>query len=187
MEAATNIAPGVLILQKELAKRCARNSSYSLRSFALALGISHTYLSYILSGKRPLSRKLATKVAERLGVPFRERQLLLAGTSHSVAHKPLSEKDTWDIDLETFSLLSQWQHFAILNILKLPRYRFEARWIAKRLGISIMDAKFSMDRLKRLNLVKQVNGTWKRTALPIRFDNEKSVSVTRQFHSGIFS
>src|SRR4051794_752039 len=57
-----------VLLQQELARRCAKNSNYSLRAFGQSLGISHTVLSLVLSGKRPLSKKATSTVATALGL-----------------------------------------------------------------------------------------------------------------------
>src|SRR4051794_29725601 len=65
------------LLQNELTRRCAKNPRYSLRAFAKALGMSHTVLSLVLSGKRPLSRKAALQVASALELAPAERQRLL--------------------------------------------------------------------------------------------------------------
>src|SRR4051812_39967317 len=68
-----------LALQRELARRCTTNAGYSLRAFARALGMSHAGLSLVLSGKRPLSRKAAVRIAPLLDLSTDER---LAFVSH---------------------------------------------------------------------------------------------------------
>ena len=54
------------VLKTELAKRKALSPKYSLRDFAKDIGISPSLLSYVLSGKKGLSRKSAQKVATAL-------------------------------------------------------------------------------------------------------------------------
>ena len=61
------------ILATELTRRQSRNPSYSLRSFAKALGISATALSEALNGKRCLRRDSAQKIADRLAIPPEDR------------------------------------------------------------------------------------------------------------------
>src|SRR5262245_40700147 len=66
-----------LLLQQELARRCAKNPGYSLRAFSRALGLSPTVLSLVLSGKRPLSKKAVAKVVEVLGLGPEEKAELI--------------------------------------------------------------------------------------------------------------
>jgi hypothetical protein len=44
------------VLRAELTRRCARNSSYSLRAFARSLDVDHATLSQLLRGRRGLTR-----------------------------------------------------------------------------------------------------------------------------------
>lgn len=55
----------------------AGNPRYSLRAFARRLEISAGSLSAILSGKRVISKKLAEKIADRLGLDDQSRSELL--------------------------------------------------------------------------------------------------------------
>lgn len=54
-----------------------KNSRYSLRAFARSLGVSSGQLSEILSGKRPLSHKLARRISIALALTEEESQKLL--------------------------------------------------------------------------------------------------------------
>src|SRR5205085_2773960 len=53
-------------LKAELAGRIMQNPAYSLRAFALKLGIGKSFLSEILAGKKRLSPAMASKLALRL-------------------------------------------------------------------------------------------------------------------------
>ena len=55
-----------LLLQRELERRCQSNPKYSLRAFAKALKMSPAALSYMLTGKRPVSKKTVKKIVDRL-------------------------------------------------------------------------------------------------------------------------
>lgn len=54
-----------------------KNPRYSLRAFARSLGVSSGQLSEILSGKRPLSHKLARRIAIALALTEEESQKLI--------------------------------------------------------------------------------------------------------------
>ncbi|MGZ3653762.1 MAG: TIGR02147 family protein [Bdellovibrionota bacterium] len=168
------------ILRSEFSVRSHRNPRYSLRAFAKSLGVSHTLLSLAMSGRRPLSRKSALRIAERLELPPERAATLLSSEGRKpVPHRLAAEFAL--IDLETFNLISDWIHYAILSLIETKGARFEAKWIARRLGLNEMQAKVAMDRLVSLDLVQEVKGKWRRTHKPIKIENQKSTPNTRNF------
>lgn len=178
----TEITNPRLLLQAELTRRIQHNPRYSLRRFAQALGMSHTVLSLVLSGKRPLSKKAAGKVSDFFGLNPTQRERLV---SHRKS-PPLEPASV--LSLDTFAVVSDWYHFAILSLLEIPKSRFTPRWIASRLGISEIEAKGAVERLLRLGLVeKNPEGEWRQAGKPIRFDNRQSTAATRKFHSQILA
>ncbi|MBI1860262.1 MAG: helix-turn-helix domain-containing protein [Deltaproteobacteria bacterium] len=73
-----SIGPGpCLILKHELERRKRKNPAYSLRGFARALGLSHTLVSHLISGKRAVSKKTAEKIA-RL-IPLTQKEMANLG------------------------------------------------------------------------------------------------------------
>lgn len=58
----------VEILRSELQRRQKKNSSYSLRGFALYLGIDASALCRILAGKQELSVRASEKIIPKLGL-----------------------------------------------------------------------------------------------------------------------
>jgi uncharacterized protein (TIGR02147 family) len=165
------------LLRKTLAERCTKNPQYSVRAFARATGISHTVLSLVLSGKRPLSKKAALKLADHLELDPKQRQSLLA------AKKKVQADDYQTLSLDTFEVIADWYHYAILSLLELPNAVFEAKWIAQQLGISPFNAKAAMGRLQRLNLVEPgEDGRWQQSGKSLKLDNTISTVATRKFH-----
>lgn len=182
-----------LLLQAELTRRIQRNPRYSLRRFAQAIGISHTVLSLVMSGKRPLSKKAALKVSDFLGMGPHERELLIAnrakgkdGVARGVVLK--TDGPSRQMSLDTFAVISDWYHFAILSLLEIPRAKLEARWISARLGISEIEARAAIERLQRLELVaKDEKGRWRQSGAPIRFENRDSTAATRNYHTQLLA
>jgi plasmid maintenance system antidote protein VapI len=165
------------LLRKELSARCAKNPQYSIRAFAKSSGISHTVLSLVLSGKRKLSKKATQVLADYLNLSAEERMNLLQPQKIGSAHQ------FQDLSLDTFEVISDWYHYAILSLLELPGAMFEAKWIAKQLGIKVLNAKLAMDRLKKLNLVcEDENGNWRQSGNPIKIENTISTAATKKFH-----
>ncbi|OQW50448.1 MAG: hypothetical protein A4S09_01245 [Proteobacteria bacterium SG_bin7] len=158
-----------ILLQNELAKRCQRNPRYSLRAFAKSLDTSHTVLSLVLSGKRSISKKLREKIREELGLTHPE------------------ETPVQQITIDAFAIISDWYHYAILSLLEIPESTINPVWISKKLGITALEAKLAVERLKRLELIEYKNDRWHQTGVPIRFDNTISNSTIKNFHKQLLS
>jgi uncharacterized protein (TIGR02147 family) len=170
------------LLKATLAERLAKNPQYSIRAFARATGISHTVLSLVLSGKRRLSKQAITKLADHLGLDPNHRQALVQSRK---GHLP---ENFETLPLDTFEVISDWYHYAILSLLELPEARLEARWIAKQLGIPVLNAKLAIERLQRLSLVEEISpGQWRQSGKPLKVDNTISTVATRKFHKQLLA
>ncbi len=168
------------LLMQELAKRQARNSSYSLRAFARDLGIGSTTLSDVMGDRRSLSKTNLEKVMERLLVSPLEKELLWAEYKQGVTKVEVSERLM--IEEDTFRLISDWYYLAILNLAKLPENRATAQWIAKRLGIEESEAEHALERLLRMELLKKSRNKLVRTAKPLHMTDVPS-SAIRKHHN----
>lgn len=153
------------LLQREFLERCGKNRVYSLRGYARALAINPSSLSRILRCERPVSEKMAVRLAARLGIkkfkPDRSQDLKIArgssGGPKKIDYHQLSE--------DTFSVISDWYHFAILELTYLKNFRSQVAWIARALSINVAQANAAIERLLRLNLLTfDSTGTWKNTS-----------------------
>ncbi|RYZ93916.1 MAG: TIGR02147 family protein [Proteobacteria bacterium] len=135
-----------MVLLEELTSARARNPSYSMRAFALRLGVNQSVISQVINGKRPLTRKTAQRILEGLGQSAAAIELTLAGKAE--------EKNTYtSLSADSFQLVSEWYHFAILSLAETENFRGTPEAIASRLGITPQTAKEAMDRLLRLELL----------------------------------
>jgi transcriptional regulator with XRE-family HTH domain len=161
------------LLSQELERRSARNGRYSMRAFARSLGLSHTLVSLVLSGRRGLSPETRARVVSRLGLPPETPRAQGA---------PAADASVRALELDQFHLISDWYHFAILSLLEIPRSKAEPRWIAARLGISELQAKLALERLLRLGLLARSGRRLRQSGEPIRIGNTVSTAATRKFH-----
>jgi transcriptional regulator with XRE-family HTH domain len=145
------------LLQDELAARCSKNPKYSLRSFAKSLGISPAALSALINGKRPLTDKMKERLGLRLGLSPKELQTL-----RSSPHGNFKGKDGdalgisfQQITLDTFAIISEPFHYALLELMKTYDYVQDPRWISQRLGITVSEVRFAFERLERVGLVEK--------------------------------
>jgi DNA-binding Lrp family transcriptional regulator len=142
-------------LQSELTRRLKANPRYSLRAFAKALQVDHSTLAKILAGKRPLGRIAMRRLGTKLGLS--EAEVSLFATASSGAE----DTDFQQLSLDSFSVISDWHHFAILELLRTDDFRADEKWIAQALGIPKPEATAAVQRLKRLGLIQQEPSTGK--------------------------
>lgn len=172
------------LLKAELERRCQKNPRYSLRAFARALGISHTHLSLILSGKRELSSQALLRICDIVQLGPRERSELLQSSKHGKKQQPSRAlKTRMTLEMEQFEFIADWHHYAILSLLEIPESRWSAKFFAKRLAISESQASLAMERLQRLGLVAPQGDRYKQTGLPIKIENAISTAATRKHHA----
>ncbi len=176
----------VSFLKDELNRRLERNPRYSMRAFAKLLGINIGSLSGLLSGRRPLTTKSADKICDRLGVPPEKKSEIMLGLkakSHNTSKMVLSGKVRERIELEeeTFRTISDWYHYAILQLVRTKSYKAgsrprTAKWIARQLKITELEAKLAIERLIKLDLLKEEADTLARTDRRITTSNKNLTS-----------
>lgn len=162
------------ILQKKFQESQSRSTGFSQRAMAKKLGLSSGALSEILNGKRKISPKLAQKLAQQLQLSPAERKE--AGLP-SLAKK---ESD-FRLSADMFQLISEWWHFAILNLITTKGFRSDSSWIAGRLGLTRGKIEEALLRLKRLDLVRaDKSGRLTRTHAQLSTsDNIRDLAIQR--------
>ncbi|MGE0527532.1 MAG: TIGR02147 family protein [Bdellovibrionales bacterium] len=165
------------VLAQELASRCRRNSTYSLRAFSNAMGVSPGTISQILSGKRIPSAKLAKKFMSALGLSPKETLHFLNSVAKAQRARELKRRspffrdfdfhvsdipdNTQELGLELFQAISDWHHYAIMMLVETENAQYDPRWIAKQLGIRPLEAALALKRLLKLGLLKMKSGRLK--------------------------
>jgi transcriptional regulator with XRE-family HTH domain len=118
-------------LRERLRAAKGRNSRFSPRSFAKQLGIDHSTLSQVLRNRRRLSARDLQAVGGRIGLS----EAAIHAYSENYRKKPNRKSPRknfrhFDLDLDTFQLLSVWYHYAILELLQVEGFETDSRWIA---------------------------------------------------------
>jgi uncharacterized protein (TIGR02147 family) len=181
------------LLRRKLFELQTRNRAFSVRAFATRLGIQPSAANEILKGERRISRKMAERLAARLHLDPSERAELLGHfeararrakrlpESRHLSARLGDRPETLRLTTDQFSAISDWTHFAILNLVKTVGCRNESEWMAERLGITPSRAAESLGRLERLGLIERgPDGRWKRTYARINTtDDVLSVSVQK--------
>jgi uncharacterized protein (TIGR02147 family) len=143
-----------LFLQAELARRCSNNQQYSLRSFALQLAIDHSTLSQILRGKRSLSERLIVKLGERLALDRDTIDAFVLSENLRSAESRSNHREIRQLAHDTVSLISNIYHYTILELIRLPEFKPDSRWIARVLNLPVDEVNLALARLLRLGLLE---------------------------------
>ncbi len=191
METSAQSAAPSDVLRRALVERVSRNPSYSLRAFARDLGISHAYLSLVLSGKRPIPVKRALHFSQAVGLDQKaslgfldscRRAQFDRKISSPVEPKAKSGEEFFSVRLDQFKYLSEWYHVAILDLTTLDCFESSDRWVADRLGLTLEEVRAAVSRLKRLGLLTVSRGKWKKTHAKAEFLPGEANEAVRKFH-----
>ena len=180
------------LLKTELGQRQERNSAYSLRAFARDLGTSAAVVSMIMQGKRAVTMDKAISYADRLKLSSEKRQMLLKAVTEDLhvrvdptirRTRAMEEQMSYvQIQMDQFSIISDWWHFGLMNLVKLKNFKSDVTWMSDRLGITPKDCSEALERLQRLGLMDCQDGKWIRTARPLETPTDVPSEVIRSFH-----
>jgi uncharacterized protein (TIGR02147 family) len=141
------------LLQEILIKRCRNNKSYSLRAFSRSLGVSPSALTEMLSGKRKITKKSIEKLGLNLGLSMEEINSHVE-ESLKTSEESIGKASYRQITIDQYSLISDWYHYAIIELIKVKNFEPESSWIAQALNITVSEANIAIERLLRLGLLE---------------------------------
>lgn len=160
------------LLSEELERRKLINESYSLRAYARDLGISAPRMCQILNKKQGLSIEAAKLICEKLKLDDQKAKWFFhsVGSMHARSSKDKAQfkekiqvykaqaKVFTVIQLEYFKVISDWWHFAILELTYLEDFKNDPEWIAGVLGITGSEVIEAILRMKSLELLEEEDG-----------------------------
>ncbi len=185
-------------LRRALENRCANNPRYSLRSFARDLKISPARLSDVLNGRYGLSRAAAEQIAKVIGLNAEESEFFCNQVDSQHARSKRQREAALELvssrsaqyrtlSLDGFHVISDWYHYAILELSLTKDFQSDSEWIARALGISPHVARAAVERLLRLDLLVEKGGVLRAadefTASPDGIPSE----IIRKFHRQILT
>ena len=190
------------ILRNELEKRCNCNPHYSLRAFSRDLGLNPSRFSRILNNKEGLSKKYAQIIAKNLSYNETESEyfcnLVIASDARSKVDRKVAEtkllystakqNKSATLELETFKVISNWYHIAILELVEIDGFKNCPKYISSKLEISEFEAKSAIDSPLKLNLLELDElGDLKRTATNLFTPDGTPSESIRAFHKDIIN
>lgn len=172
-------------LHIEFSKRSENNPKYSLRAFAKAIGIAPSALSEVLNGRRVLSFNMAKRITSALELSPLEAKDFYASIAEELgggASKPKSGATAREVTMDTFRVMSDWYHAAILELTFLDDFQSDPKWIATNLAISPAEAKLAVHRLIELDLLDQSGLKLKKSNITLVTADQHSTSAAHRKH-----
>ncbi len=157
-------------LKRELSDRLNRNRRYSLRTFAKFLDIDAGDLSRILNGSKVLTPDLAKKILQKIPLSSTENQEFLFSMARAYEEKGIKRKKTEvkkilkkskdrkiskDLSLDIFRVISDWYHYAILQLIDSEGFVNDANWISRQLDLNEFEVKVALERMIALDLIQR--------------------------------
>lgn len=182
-------------LKAEFHRRRTKNATYSMRAFARDIAVSQPFLSQLLTKKRKLSAEKAEEVASSLKLNRAKRKLFVNLVRLDLAKSDSArihlQKDVDDIlkrqpiftrlQEDVFTIIADWQHFAILELTTIEGFKSDVSWISRALQIPSPEVEASIERLKKVGLLIEVEGRFVKTERDYLFEKVPT-SAIRKHH-----
>lgn len=158
-----------LILKKEFNRRMRKNPKYSLRAFAKALGISHSAVSELISGRR----RFSTRNVARIGSTLKWSKEKMTTALHALQKDPGSYTS---LDSQQAHQLDAWYYNAILELFLIEGFEPAPQWIAHALKLEEVTVVAALAKLIELGFLSVTrNGNLKvRTSKTTTLGNVQS-------------
>lgn len=158
-----------LFLQEEFLRRSRKNARYSIRSYAKTLQIDFSTLAKILKANRPIGPKTIQKLGTRLGLTSSQINMFVQGNQQQRRTKrgsakalPKPQRNYEQLALDVFQIVSDWHHYALLELMRVDSFKPDPRWIASQLGLRLSEATIAIERLQRAGFIEASSGQeWK--------------------------
>lgn len=147
-------------LKNEYVRRKLVNSRFSMRSFALRVGLTSSYLSKIMRHERQATARTIHKVGQNLGLSNKQIKMLV---STEKSHRPIRSGQLRfkKLDLRMMKLVFDWRNDVVLELIKLNQFKPDVRWVASQIGVTESQAQGYLDSLFQLGLlISDKKGNW---------------------------
>ena len=187
----------ISFLKESYLKKKEKNIYYSVSAFARDLGISQSFMSRMLNHERATTVKVAIHVAAVLGVSSKTTDhwissIVLDSPKSAKISKKVREvyekqmraqpKSILSYEVDRFKVMSQWYHLAILYLTYTRTFKSDPQWIARRIGVSPLEAREALARLIELGMLKKEGARYVCIHQLLVVDSKKSEVATREFH-----
>ncbi len=155
----------VEMLKEEFLERKKRRPHYSERAFARDLKLSPSFMSLLFNGKRSLSPKTSLKIIKNIGWDEEKTDLFFNELRNEkftpeAANSSEVKTSERELELDTFKLISNVRHFAILEFIQ-SRNGCGLLGIIEAINVDKIECEMVLARLLRLGMVQFENDIYK--------------------------
>lgn len=154
--------------------------SYSLRDLAADIGVGKTTLSEIIAGKRDPSQKNMELILKVVTNSDSEVQEVLQDRNSENQKRRLKYRT---VQGDSFSLISDWEYLAILNLAKIKENNSSIKWISKKLNITQERATECVNDLIANEYLSVSHGKLTRLTGPLSSTTEVDNQDIKKHHS----
>ncbi len=183
------------ILNQYFEKKKKSSAKWTLRGMAKHLEVSPSFLSRVLTGKKPVPYGLLLKFRNALDIEAEVfAGLKLAHTQEVEGERaPVrgrvnvqSQIAPWDLETKSsFGILRQWFYVAILEACSLSQFDGTVDMLARLLDLSPTTTEVAVRELLAKGLLKNGPKGLSKTRKKIRFSSSQSLPEIRRFHEQI--
>ena len=83
---------------------------------------------------------------------------------------------------DAFQVIAEWHYYAILNLIETDDFKSDAAWIARRLGLSVIEVVSALDRLERLGFIIRKKAAVRRSVAPLKTSSDVTSAALRRSH-----
>lgn len=154
------------LLNDTLRERVRQNPRYSLRAFALSLGVDPGNLSRAMRGLSVLSWDYGQRIVKALNLNPEQSKAFFdslessapRGVAGTNQRRSKALETPQIVDLNSFELVSDHLHYAISELTAVEDFQPDPSWIADALGTSPAKAEAAIERLKRVGILREEGG-----------------------------
>ncbi|MGZ3774974.1 MAG: TIGR02147 family protein [Pseudobdellovibrionaceae bacterium] len=190
------LAKSNILLVDALKRKQKSSPLYSQRSFARDLGVSPAFITKLLGGVRPLPFNRIKSVVKLLDLDSSEhaylvKLLISESLKSNEAKQYLKKIDLTDQNkLERyarkgksdFKLLSKWYNVVILDLISCSNFKNDIRWIARKIGISNVEAAECLTILEKENYIELIGDKYFKKEKDLLLSTGQTHLQIRNFH-----
>lgn len=144
------------------AARRSVNRRYSVRAFAVLLGVDHASLSQIMRGKRSVPVEQIPAWSRKLKLTAEEGAVYSAVARLADENARAREEQLRHWAAEMLALLNGPEHREILRLARTKTFKSDSRWVAAQIGVDVDEVNIALSRLLRLGLLEaDRDGVWR--------------------------
>jgi uncharacterized protein (TIGR02147 family) len=173
-------------LKEDFSQKQRRSPMYSLRAYARDLGVHAATISMVFNGKRGLPYDKCSQIVDKLALGPKERTLFIESLNHGKsaldAIKVEESDERFMLDESYFSVISEWEHYAVLTLFDIEDFEPHAHIISARLGITQNRAEVVLNNLVTCGLLTHGENGLEKSHSRVRTTEDVTSIALRKGH-----